>query len=93
MYMYACKHYWSNVAYTLEWNIYFPTHLSVAVHAKSISSSSSPVSEESSESLLSFFAFLDLGSLSPAVFVLAGRFPFPLVPCKVILRINQNANR
>ena len=71
----------------------FPTHLFVAVYAKSISSSPSPVSVESSESELSFFAFLDLGSLSLAVFVLAGRFPFPLVPCKIIFRINQVADR
>ena len=74
------------------WNgiFYFLTHLFVAVHAKSISSSPSAISVESSESVLSFFAFLDLGSLSSALFVLTGRFPFPLVPCKIIFRINQN---
>ena len=61
-------------------------YLSVVVHAKSISPSPSLPSFDSSGSLLSFFTFLDFGSLSSALLALAaGRFPFPLVPCKIII--------
>ena len=61
----------------------FHTHLSVASQEKSVSTSPSlPSSESSSSSLLSFLAFLDLGSSSPALLLLAGRFPFPFVSYK-----------
>ena len=60
------------------------THLSEAAQEKSVSTSpSSSSSESSSSSLLSFLAFLDLGSSSPALLLLAGRFPFPFVSYKI----------